>query len=84
MFFFNRLKSALIAIVFLIVMMPLAALLAFLSLPLLRWLESHFEIEVVGHSGPAELVFLVIYFALVIAGVVIFYIAGQTNNNQRT
>ena len=62
----NRFKHAVLVIGMLIILIPPSALIAFLSVPFLRWLENHYAIETVGHSGPAEWVYLVIYCLLVV------------------
>jgi hypothetical protein len=47
---------------------PAAPILAFLLVPLWRWLEEETGIESLGHSGPADWCFVAIYLLLVAAG----------------
>jgi MYXO-CTERM domain-containing protein len=45
----------------LVACLPLAAVTTLLALPLWRWLEARFGIEAVGHSGPADWCYEVVY-----------------------
>ncbi|MEW5976772.1 MAG: hypothetical protein AB1898_13295 [Acidobacteriota bacterium] len=64
----TRVLLALVAIV--LVAVPSSFLITILLLPLWSWVEASFGIESVGHSGPAEwcyaLVFLVLMGALLL------------------
>ena len=68
----QRLKGIAIAIVILIAIAPIAVLISFLSVPMLDWIETHFAVEAIGHSGPAESVFIVVYGVLVVAATTIW------------
>ena len=50
----------------LVLSVPLAFVGTFLLLPLWRWIEATYQIESVGHSGPADWCFELIYTLLVI------------------
>ena len=45
--------------------LPLAFVLTLLLLPLWSWIEATYAIESVGHSGPAEWCFWLVYCLLV-------------------
>lgn len=45
----------------LLVCVPLSLLVTFVLLPLWSWLEASYKIESVGHSGPAEWCYVVVY-----------------------
>ena len=47
--------------------LPLGVILTLVLLPLWRWIEERFEIESVGHSGPATWCYLVTMLACVLA-----------------
>lgn len=66
MTFGKRLKGVGIALAIVILTAPLALFIGLISVPLLRWLEMHYPIEVIGHSGPADWVFIAIYVVLII------------------
>ena len=44
--------------------LPAAFILTFLLLPLWSWIEATYKIESVGHSGPADWCFWVVYSLL--------------------
>lgn len=45
----------------LLVCLPLSLIVTFIAMPLWRWLESSYGIESVGHSGPAQWCYVVVY-----------------------
>jgi hypothetical protein len=49
------------------VAMPIAIVLTLLLLPLWRWIEATWQIESVGHSGPADWCFVAVYVVCVAA-----------------
>ena len=51
-----------------IVCLPAAFILTFLLLPLWSWIEATYKIESVGHSGPADWCFWVVYSLLAVIG----------------
>jgi len=48
-------------LVILVLCVPLSAVTTLLLLPLWNALENHWQIESVGHSGPADWCFIVVY-----------------------
>ena len=48
----------------LLVCLPLSLIVTFIAMPLWTWLESSYSIESVGHSGPAEWCYVVVYMVL--------------------
>ncbi len=50
------------------VCLPAAFILTFLLLPLWSWIEATYKIESVGHSGPADWCFWVVYALLAVVG----------------
>lgn len=49
-----------------LMMVPLSAVIAFVLSPFWGWFEEKFGIEALGHSGPADWCFIVIYALLVL------------------
>ena len=45
----------------LLVCVPLSLVVTFVLLPLWSWLEASYKIESVGHSGPAEWCYVLVY-----------------------
>ena len=62
----------LIAIV--IFLMPVSFILTFMLIPLWRWIEYEFGVESIGHSGPSEWCFYLIYILLLISCMMIYRI----------
>jgi hypothetical protein len=62
------LMHALVVVTLLLVGVPATFIITFLLVPLWRWIESTYGIEAIGHSGPADWCFEVVYVLLVIAG----------------
>ncbi|WP_031432813.1 hypothetical protein [Methylomarinum vadi] len=58
--------SALLFIVLLIALLPLAFILTLVLEPFWQWIERNHAIEAVGHSGPAEWCFLLVYAVCVL------------------
>jgi hypothetical protein len=57
----NKLSGIVAAISIGLISLPISFGLTIVLLPLWRWIESTFEIESVGHSGPAVWCYLVCY-----------------------
>jgi H+/Cl- antiporter ClcA len=53
---------------------PVAIILTFLLVPFWSWLEAASDIESIGHSGPAEWCYLLVYTLVVLACSLIWYI----------
>ena len=58
----GRLRGIAIAFALCLISAPVAIIVAIAILPFRSWIESRFEIESIGHSGPAEWCYLVCYF----------------------
>jgi hypothetical protein len=67
----RRIRIAFGALVIVALSLPVAFFATFLLLPLWRWIEASFGLEIVGHSGPAEWCFLLV-FALT-AGLLLWF-----------
>lgn len=53
----------------LVLLLPVTLIVTFMLFPLWSWIEDSFNIESVGHSGPAEWCFVVV-FALLVGSVI--------------
>jgi H+/Cl- antiporter ClcA len=72
------LKTARVLILAGIIAAPIALVATFLMSPFWNWLEMETGIECMGHSGPADWCFLVIYLLLfLLAGTIIFRFARE-------
>jgi hypothetical protein len=60
----NRLRNAGVAFAICLISAPIAIVATIALLPFWSWIESIFEIESLGHSGPAEWCYLVCYFII--------------------
>ena len=58
----GRLAAAIAGIA--LIALPCAFIITFFLMPLWSWIEARFQIESVGHSGPAGWCFLVVYGVL--------------------
>jgi len=56
-----------------LVALPVTFVVTFLLMPLWSWIESRFHIESVGHSGPANWCFFIVYATLVVIGLALQY-----------
>ncbi len=43
------------------ILLPVAFILTILTVPFWRWIEATFQIEAIGHSGPAEWCYWTVY-----------------------
>jgi hypothetical protein len=59
------LRHVVAAIGVLLVSLPLGGVLTLVLMPFWRWLEARYGIEAIGHSGPAEWRYAVIFVACV-------------------
>ncbi len=62
----GTLKSVLYWIVILIISLPLAGILTLALVPFWRWLEANTGMEAIGHSGPAEWCYALVYGLLLV------------------
>jgi len=61
----RRFLKVILVIGFVLVLLaPVAIAITFFMMPLWSWVELHYQIESVGHSGPAEWCFLATYVVL--------------------
>ena len=65
------LRHALGAIVVLVVCAPAAFIVTILLAPLWSWIEATYGVESIGHSGPADWCFELIYFLFVAMGMLL-------------
>jgi hypothetical protein len=63
----NILTSSLKWIGILVILVPVAIIITLLIVPFWSWLESASGLESIGHSGPAEWCYFVIYTLLISA-----------------
>jgi hypothetical protein len=64
-------KSLLLAALLLLVLLPVAFGVTILLYPIWSWIETSYGIESVGHSGPADWCFGLVYGVLAVAGTII-------------
>jgi len=57
--------------------LPLAAITTLALLPLWRFIEERYGIESVGHSGPSDWCFIVVYVLWLSAGAVLLWLRGR-------
>jgi hypothetical protein len=57
--------------------LPLSAITTLALLPLWRFIEERFGIESVGHSGPADWCFILLYVIWLSAGTVVFALRAR-------
>lgn len=57
--------------------LPLSAIATLALLPLWRFIEERFGIESVGHSGPADWCFILLYVMGLSAGAVVFALRAR-------
>ena len=65
----HQAKFLLLAVGLLIAAVPVAAVVTLLLYPLWSWIEATFGIESVGHSGPADWCFMMVYGIVVVTAV---------------
>jgi len=63
----NYLRYFLAGLAILIVCMPIAFIVTMLLIPLWSWIEKTYGIESIGHSGPSDWCFYVVYGLLSVA-----------------
>jgi hypothetical protein len=62
----HRVKFLLMVVVLSLAAVPAAAIATFLLYPLWSWIEATYGIESVGHSGPAEWCFMLVYAIVIV------------------
>jgi len=68
----RALTTIALALLFAAAALPLSAIMTLALLPLWRVVEERYGIESVGHSGPADWCFILIYALWLTAGAVVF------------
>jgi hypothetical protein len=66
------LRLALITLAVLIVCLPIAFIVTFLLSPLWSWIEAAYGIESIGHSGPSDWCFYLVYGVVSVAALSAF------------
>jgi len=62
------LRAVLTLLAIILIAAPLSAVITILLFPVWSWFEASVGIESVGHSGPAEWCYAVVFFLLVAGG----------------
>ena len=57
----DSVRTLMVSLALLVLCVPLAAVVTIVLLPVWSWLEARFAIESVGHSGPADWCYGVVY-----------------------
>lgn len=70
----RALTTVALALLFAVVALPLSAIMTLALLPLWRVIEERYGIESVGHSGPADWCFILIYALWLSAGAIVWLI----------
>jgi hypothetical protein len=65
------LRTALLALAVLAVCLPIAFIVTILLSPLWSWIEATYGIESIGHSGPSDWCFYVIYGLVATGGLLV-------------
>ena len=68
----RTLTTIALALLYAAVALPLSAITTLALLPLWRVVEERYGIESVGHSGPADWCFILIYALWLTAGAIVF------------
>jgi len=79
----NRLRGVGIALAICLVSAPIAIVVTIALLPLWSWIESMFEIESIGHSGPSEWCYLVCYSIILICASLIWWAIRRRADTDR-
>jgi hypothetical protein len=75
--FSERLKGAGVALLVCVACAPLAAAITIALLPLWRWVEATFNVESIGHSGPAGWCYLAVYVAVLVCAALIWRVTRR-------
>jgi len=68
----------LLIIIMLLLCLPAAIFVTFLLLPLWSWIEAAYRVEAVGHSGPADWCFELVYAALASTSVAVMFLRRRS------
>ena len=66
-----------VTIVMLFILVPVAVIVTLLAVPVWSWIEKYFSIEAIGHSGPAQWCYLVVYLLTVLVWLVVWGLGGR-------
>ncbi|HEV8483705.1 MAG TPA: hypothetical protein VGV87_09165 [Blastocatellia bacterium] len=78
------LRFALVVLAILLACLPFAFIATFLLYPFWSWVEATFAIESVGHSGPAEWCFGVVYILLCVVSVSAVLLLRRRQRHRKT
>jgi hypothetical protein len=78
------LKRGRIVIVVLVLLMPVAIGITLYMTPLWLWVELNYQIESLGHSGPAEWCFVAVYGLLVFVCLATLVLLRLTDRKSET
>jgi len=70
----GKLLGAIIGIGISLVSVPIAIILTILLVPFWSWFEAESGFESLGHSGPAEWCYFIIYILVVLAGIWLWFL----------
>jgi hypothetical protein len=70
----SRIVGALTSVGLLVLLLPTAVVFTIMLFPLWSWIEDSFGIESVGHSGPADWCYLLVFGLLVVTVIPGFWI----------
>src|SRR5215831_11863955 len=65
-------------VLLLVLLIPAGVVLTLLLFPLWSWIENTWNIESVGHSGPADWCYIATYLLLVLIGIPVFLRSWRT------
>lgn len=69
----RNIRTGIIGLVVTVCLMPVAFMTTVLLHPLWRWIEKRFGVEAIGHSGPAEWCFYLIFVLLLVPSLLILW-----------
>src|SRR6185503_2986477 len=78
------LRSILVVLAIVLACLPGAFIVTFLLYPFWSWFEATFDIESVGHSGPAEWCFVVVYVLLCLVSFSGLLLLHRRRRHQKT
>jgi hypothetical protein len=65
-----------------LISVPLSIVTTFLLIPLWSWIEASTGIESIGHSGPAEWCFAVVYLILTTIAALVFFVRQRSDRGR--
>jgi MYXO-CTERM domain-containing protein len=73
----RALTAIALALLFAAAALPLSAMMTLALLPLWRVVEERYGIESVGHSGPSDWCFILVYVLWLLAGAAVFALRAR-------